>query len=173
MSSTILAKYSARPRVRQAWASGHPPAWCRRSRYRLHSAPNLPTEQHSEQSLRLAQTFFGEHHRFRLAHRICDVSLLVQSPHDIPIGLSRFGSSRDAPDRAAPEPSGRSFRCRCPRLYPPGNGPSVIESPRAAARIPLPLLSKINTHLLGCQGKKFGNRRATLQHGEVTFAAPT
>jgi len=85
----------------------------------------------------------------------------------------RFGSSRDAPDRAAPEPSGRSFRCRCPRLYPPGNGPSVIESPRAAARIPLPLLSKINTHLLGCQGKKFGNRRATLQHGEVTFAAPT
>ncbi len=54
-----------------------------------------------------------------------------------------------------------------------GNGPSVIESPRAAARIPLPLLSKINTHLLGCQGKKFGTRRATLQHGEVTFAAPT
>src|SRR5437879_2213206 len=83
-------KHNPREVLRQAtsaagMASGHPPAWCRRSRCRLHSAPNLPTEQHSKQSLRLAQTFFGEHHRFRLAHRICDVSLLVQSPHDIPI----------------------------------------------------------------------------------------
>src|SRR5437879_7340348 len=50
-----------------------------------HSAPNLPTEQHLEQSVGLAGAFFSEHHRFCLAHRICDVSLLVQSSHDIPI----------------------------------------------------------------------------------------
>ena len=40
-------------------------------------------------------------------------------------------------------------------------------------RAKLSRLDNSFTHLLGCQGKKFGNRRATLQHGEVTFAAPT
>ena len=40
-------------------------------------------------------------------------------------------------------------------------------------RAKLSRLDNSFTHLLGCQGKKFGNRRPTLQHGEVTFAAPT
>ena len=40
-------------------------------------------------------------------------------------------------------------------------------------RAKLSRLDNSFTHLLGRQGKKFGNRRATLQHGEVTFTAPT
>src|SRR5450755_470460 len=46
---------------------------------------DLPSEQALEQALRLLQSLLGENDRLRLAYRVGDQLLLVQSCHGVPI----------------------------------------------------------------------------------------